>query len=95
VALRADRAERKRLFDYHSNVERYDRWQSWLRTHTPQTLVVWGRHDPFFTEPGAVAYLNDRPQAELHLFDTGHFALETHLPRIAPLIADFLDRTTT
>lgn len=79
-------------FDYHSNVERYGRWQQWLREHTPPTLIVWGRHDPFFPEPGARAYLRDVPDAELHLFDTGHFALETHLDRIAPLIADFLDR---
>jgi hypothetical protein len=32
------------------------------------------------------------PDAELHLFDTGHFALEDQLPRIAPLISIFLDR---
>ncbi|MFI1047239.1 hypothetical protein [Streptomyces griseoruber] len=38
------------------------------------------------------AYLRDLPGAELHLFDTGHFALETRLPQFAPLIADFLDR---
>ncbi|HEX2315424.1 MAG TPA: alpha/beta hydrolase [Thermomonospora sp.] len=79
-------------FDYHSNVRRYDRWQAWLREHTPPTLITWGRHDPFFPEPGARAYLRDVPDAELHLFDTGHFALETHLPEIAPLIAAFLDR---
>ncbi|MEV0684365.1 alpha/beta hydrolase [Nocardia sp. NPDC050378] len=79
-------------FDYHSNLERYDAWQLWLRTHTPPTLILWGRYDPFFPEPGAHAYLADVPQAELHLFDTGHFALETHLPEIAPRIADFADR---
>ncbi|WP_433474548.1 alpha/beta fold hydrolase [Spirillospora sp. CA-142024] len=80
-------------FDYHSNVERYDRWQAWLREHTPPTLIVWGAGDPFFPEPGARAYSRDVPDAELHLFDTGHFALETHLPEIAPLIATFMDRT--
>ncbi|GGO61846.1 alpha/beta fold hydrolase [Nonomuraea cavernae] len=80
-------------FDYHSNVERYGRWQTWLRTHTPPMLITWGVRDPFFPEPGARAYLRDLPDAELHVFDTGHFALETHLPEIAPLIADFLDRT--
>ncbi|WP_309241205.1 hypothetical protein [Nocardia sp. BSTN01] len=42
--------------------------------------------------PGADAYLADLPDAELHLFDTGHFALETQLREIAPLIAEFLDR---
>lgn len=79
-------------YDYHSNVERYGRWQQWLRTRTPPTLIAWGADDPFFPEPGARAYLRDLPEAELHLFDTGHFALETHLPQIAPLIAGFLDR---
>lgn len=79
-------------FDYHANVERYSRWQEWLRTHTPPTLITWGTGDPFFPEAGARAYLRDLPDAELHLFHTGHFALETHLPQIALLIAEFLDR---
>ncbi|NUW38594.1 alpha/beta fold hydrolase [Nonomuraea rhodomycinica] len=82
-------------FDYHSNVERYPAWQAWLRAHKPATLVVWGRDDPFFPEPGARAYLRDLPDAELHLFDTGHFALEDKLPEIAPLVAGFLDRSWT
>ncbi len=81
------------LFDYHSNIGSYDRWQVWLRRHTPPTLITWGSADPFFIEPGARAYLRDLPEAELHLYGTGHFALETHLKEIAPLIADFLDRT--
>ncbi|ALV31339.1 alpha/beta hydrolase [Streptomyces sp. CdTB01] len=85
-------AQQSLIFDYRTNVERYDDWQAWLRRHTPPALVLWGTGDPFFTEPGAHAYLRDLPDAELHLFDTGHFALETHLPDIAPLIADFLDR---
>ncbi|MGW2158508.1 alpha/beta fold hydrolase [Nonomuraea sp. NPDC001699] len=79
-------------FDYHCNVERYDQWQAWLRKHTPPTLITWGVNDPFFPEPGARAYLRDLPDAEIHLLDTGHFALEDHLPHIAPLIAGFLDR---
>ncbi|WP_035749157.1 alpha/beta fold hydrolase [Glycomyces sp. NRRL B-16210] len=82
-------------FDYKSNVERYGDWQAWLREYAPPALVVWGRGDPFFPEPGARAYLGDLPGAELHLFDTGHFALETHLPQIAPLVADFLRRLGT
>jgi pimeloyl-ACP methyl ester carboxylesterase len=80
------------LFDYHTNVESYDRWQAWLRKHTPPALIVWGENDPFFTEAGARAYRRDLPDAELHLFDTGHFALETHAEEIAPLVAGFLDR---
>ncbi|MCO1576065.1 alpha/beta hydrolase [Crossiella sp. SN42] len=80
------------MFDYHRNLERYPDWQHWLRTHTPPTLITWGRADPFFTEAGAHAYLRDLPEAELHLFDTGHFALEERLQEIATLIAEFLDK---
>lgn len=80
-------------FDYHTNIALYPRWQAWLHQHQPPTLVVWGRGDPFFLEAGAQAYRRDLPDAEVHLFDTGHFALEEKLPDIAPLISDFLDRT--
>ena len=69
--------------DYHSNVARYPAWQQWLRDHRPPALIVWGRNDPFFPESGAHAYLRDLPHAELHVFDTGHFALEERLPEIA------------
>ncbi|MFG2024228.1 alpha/beta fold hydrolase [Streptomyces sp. NPDC048825] len=92
-----DRPGRKRAqlslaYDYRSNLAAYPAWQAWLREHQPPTLITWGVGDPFFPEPGARAYLRDVPDAELHLFDTGHFALEDHLPEIAPLIADFLER---
>jgi pimeloyl-ACP methyl ester carboxylesterase len=80
-------------YDYHRNVEAYPDWQAWLREHRPPTLIAWGVNDPFFTEAGAKAYLRDVPDAALHLLDTGHFALEDQLPVVAPLVADFLDRT--
>jgi pimeloyl-ACP methyl ester carboxylesterase len=80
-------------YDYRGNIAAYPRWQAWLREHRPPTLITWGTGDAFFPEPGARAYLRDVPDAELHLFATGHFALEELLPEIAPLIDDFLDRT--
>ena len=79
--------------DYHTNVAAYPAWQRYLRTYRPPTLVVWGRNDPFFTESGARAYRRDVPDAELHLLDTGHFALEEKLPEISPIVAGFLGRT--
>ncbi|MFD0365550.1 alpha/beta fold hydrolase [Nocardia sp. GCM10030253] len=79
-------------FDYKSNVAEYPEWQAWLRKYTPPALITWGANDPFFPAPGAHAYLADLPDAELHLFDTGHFALETHLDDIAPLIANLLEK---
>lgn len=77
--------------DYHANIALYPVWQEWLRMHRPPTLIVWGRNDAFFPEPGARAYLRDLPDAELHVLDTGHFALEDKLQEIAPLVAAFLD----
>ncbi|MBZ4318382.1 alpha/beta fold hydrolase [Streptomyces huiliensis] len=85
-------AQRALAYDYKSNIAAYPRWQAWLREHRPPALIVWGGRDPFFPAPGARAYLRDLPDAELHLFDTGHFALEECVPEIAPLIDGFLAR---
>ncbi|MFI6741170.1 alpha/beta fold hydrolase [Nonomuraea sp. NPDC050451] len=81
--------------DYAGNLARYPAWQEWLRLHRPPTLVLWGRGDAIFLEAGAHAYRRDVPEAEVHVFDTGHFALEEKLPEIAPVIAGFLEKTTT
>lgn len=78
--------------DYQSNLALYPQFQRFFREHRPPTLIVWGERDPFFTVDGAKAYRRDLPQAELHLLDAGHFALETHGPEIAALMRDFLDR---
>ncbi len=78
--------------DYRSNVALYPRWQDYLRATRPPVLAVWGNGDPFFAPAGAHAFRNDVPDAEIHLFDTGHFALETDGPEIAAIIKDFLGR---
>jgi len=80
------------LHDYGSNPRQYPEWQDYLRRYQPPTLVVWGRNDPFFTEAGAQAYRGDVAACELHLFETGHFALEEEAPTIARLILNFLGR---
>ena len=79
------------LYDYQSNVVRYPAWQEYMRNHTPPALLPWGRNDAFFPPDGARAYLDDLPDAELHLLDTGHFATATHSEEIAALIGAFLD----
>jgi pimeloyl-ACP methyl ester carboxylesterase len=48
-----------------------------------------GQNDPFFTVEGARAYQRDIPKAELHLLDTGHFALEESSEFIAQQILRF------
>jgi len=78
--------------DYATNVALYPRFQAWFQEHRPPFLAAWGRHDPFFLPPGAEAFARDNPNAEIHLLDTGHFALETHAAEIAALMRDFLAR---
>lgn len=80
------------LYDYQSNIALYSTWQAWLREHHPPLLLPWGRRDEFFPEAGARAYLADVPDAELHLLDTGHFALDDHVDVIAARVADFVAR---
>ncbi len=78
--------------DYWSNIKAYPEWQAFLRSKQPPTLIVWGKHDPAFISPGAEAYLNDLPNAELHLIDAGHFALEEQPVEIARYIHGFMAR---
>lgn len=80
------------LWDYQFNVPLYPAFQEFFRTAKPPTLITWGKNDSMFGAPGAEAYLRDLPEAELHLLDTGHFALESHGNEIAALIRTFLAR---
>lgn len=76
--------------NYPSNVALYDTWHAYFRTRQPRMLIVWGKNDPFFTVAGAQAFLRDLPNAELHLLDTGHFALEEESVFIAEAMRKFL-----
>ena len=79
------------LLDYGTNVPLYPDFQKFFRDFQPPTLITWGKNDEIFPEAGAGPYLRDLPDAEMHILDTGHFALEEKLYVIAPLIVDFLD----
>jgi len=80
------------FYDYRTNVALYPQIQAFFRDRQPPTLIVWGRNDKIFPAAGANAYLRDLPKAELHLLDSGHFALEDKGSQIATLMLDFLDR---
>jgi pimeloyl-ACP methyl ester carboxylesterase len=80
------------FLDYASNVALYPKFQEYFRIKQPPLLAVWGKNDPFFLPPGAEAFKRDNPNAEVHFYDTGHFALETHHQEIAGVIRDFLGR---
>lgn len=80
------------LLDYATNVAKYPEFQAYFREQQPPLLAVWGMHDPFFLPPGAEAWKRDIPQADIHFYDTGHFALETHGDVIIPVMREFLDK---
>ena len=76
--------------NYHTNLAQYDRWHAYLREHQPPALVVWGEGDPIFGVEGAHAYKRDLKDIEVHLLNTGHFALEEDAAVIAKHIQRFL-----
>ena len=78
------------FYDYRTNVPLYPGWQAYFREHQPRTLILWGKNDPIFPSEGAHPYLRDLPNAELHLLDTGHFALEEDGAKMAALMRRFL-----
>jgi pimeloyl-ACP methyl ester carboxylesterase len=82
------------FYDYRTNVAAYPKWQAWLRQYKPPLLVVWGRYDPSFAVAGAEAFKRDVPDAQVHILDAGHFALDEKVDEIAALMRDFLAKHT-
>jgi pimeloyl-ACP methyl ester carboxylesterase len=78
------------FYDYRTNVPLYPQFQAFFRKYRPPTLIVWGQNDVIFPPEGATPYRRDLPDVEMHLLDTGHFALETHGDEIASRIEAFL-----
>ena len=80
------------FYDYGSNPPLYPEWQAYFREHQPPTLLVWGKNDQIFPAEGAHPYKRDLENIEVHLLDTGHFALEEDGETIALLIRRFLGK---
>lgn len=76
------------FLDYANNLTLYPAFQAFFRQTRLPALIIWGKHDPFFTPAGAEAYKRDNPNAQVELLDTGHFALETHALHIAGRIRE-------
>lgn len=78
--------------DYANNLPLYPKFQEYFRKSKVPLLAVWGKNDLIFVPPGAEAFKRDLPDAEVHLIDAGHFAVETHTATIAKLIREFLEK---
>jgi len=78
------------FYDYRTNVEAYPKWQSWMRQKQPPLLVTWGKYDPSFERSEPEAYRRDVRNAQVHILDAGHFALDTTADEIAALVRGFV-----
>ncbi|MEU1535015.1 alpha/beta fold hydrolase [Streptomyces fagopyri] len=87
-----DEIQLKLFRDYPTNVDLYPKVHQYFRDSQVPVLAVWGANDEIFGPAGAEAFRQDLPQAEIHLLESGHFALESHLENITQYIRDFLGR---
>jgi pimeloyl-ACP methyl ester carboxylesterase len=83
------------FYDYQTNVASYPKWQAWMREKRPRLLVIWGKHDLSFELIEPEAYRRDVPDAEIHILDAGHFALDTAADEIAVLVQKFAGDAVT
>jgi pimeloyl-ACP methyl ester carboxylesterase len=79
------------FYDYRTNVDTYPKWQAWMREKQPRLLVIWGKYELSFDSGEPERYRKDVPNAEVHVVDGGHFALDTAADKIAALVRDFVD----
>jgi pimeloyl-ACP methyl ester carboxylesterase len=87
-----DAIQLQMFYSYGTNPSLYPAWQKYFREYQPPTLIVWGKNDEIFPAAGALPYKRDLKNLDVHLIDTGHFALETHGAEISGLMRDFLQR---
>jgi pimeloyl-ACP methyl ester carboxylesterase len=87
--------QRALLADYAHYIARFDAIAEYLRRRQPRALMLWGRHDAFFEIAETVSWMQALPRMEAHVFDAGHFLLETHAAAAVPLMLDFIGRRAT
>jgi len=78
------------FYDYRTNVDAYPKWQSWMRENQPRLLVIWGKYELSFDPSEPERYRTDVPNAEVHIVDGGHFALDTAADQIAGFVQVFI-----
>lgn len=76
--------------DFKTNIEMYPVFQKYFRTYQPPALIIWGKHDVFFDVDEAYCYKRDLPNAQVHILDGGHKALETNFDEVVELVSSFM-----
>jgi pimeloyl-ACP methyl ester carboxylesterase len=87
--------QRALIADYKNHAARFDAIAKYLKQRQPPALMLWGRHDPYFDIAETLSWMQDLPRMEAHIFDGGHFLLETHAAAAVPLMLDFIKAHAT
>jgi hypothetical protein len=83
------------FWDYQFNLDLYPGFQEYFRTRQPPMLILGPDHlgpERRDLRPGRSRGVPARPDAELHLLDAGHFALEIHGDEISERMRSFMRR---
>ena len=81
------------IADYKSHAAHFDAIALYLKKWQPPALLLWGRHEPYFDIAETLSWMQDLPRMEAHIFDGGHFLLETHAEPALSLMIEFIERT--
>jgi pimeloyl-ACP methyl ester carboxylesterase len=82
--------QRALIADYAHHVARFDAIAEYLSARQPPSLMLWGRHDVFFDIAETLSWMQALPRMEAHVFDGGHFLLETHAEPALALMRAFI-----
>ena len=85
--------QRALIRDYGKYAERFDAIADYLARRQPPSLMLWGRHDPFFELAEVLSWMQALPRMEVHVLDAGHKLLETHAAAAVSLMLDFIRST--
>jgi pimeloyl-ACP methyl ester carboxylesterase len=76
--------------DYKTHIDTFPVFQEYFRNHQPRAIVIWGKHDVFFSIEEAHCYKRDLPGVQVHILDGGHWALETNFDEVLGLVNQFM-----
>jgi pimeloyl-ACP methyl ester carboxylesterase len=85
--------QRALVKDYGHYVAQFDALAEYLASRQPPSVMLWGRHDPFFDLAEVHSWMQALPRMEAHVLDAGHKLLETHAAAATPILLDFIRRT--
>lgn len=75
--------------DWKNHFPLFPAYQQYFREHQPPALIIWGKHDPYFSVAEAHCYKRHLPNARVHILEGSHMLLETNFDEVVELISTF------